>query len=178
MKNKLYFQIGIGVLIVATIGLVSVYFIQQYKKAYMYCYKFVGAKINSFGLKKADVTVSMKIFNPSDLNVKATQQEYKVYVNDKYISTITSNKTIYLNAMNAATVPLNIVFSPLQVLGVTLLNLDNLTTQKDNLVFRIDGVLSIYSGGVSLKNFKFSIEETLAEILAPSTDDFCNKIKY
>ena len=180
-RTKLILQLSIGAVILTAVGFVTAYFIKQYKRAYDYCYKFTNGKIVSAGIQKTIVSVTLKIFNATDINAQISQQNYKIYVNDIHISNITSSERIALNAMNSYPIPLTIEFNPLQILKETLLKLDSILLDKqyqDKIRIVVTGNVTISAGGLSVKNLPINYSSTLTELLAPAEDGYCKNIKF
>ena len=165
--------------IVATIfAAIGIYAYNQYKLLYNYCYAMTGAVIKSFGLNKISITIMVKLKNRSDITIELGDQSYDVFINDYYISTIKYTKPATWYSKSSVTFPLDIEFSPKELLKAGLKNIQEFITDKNKIIIKIDGFVNAKAGVISIKDLKFNYEMSLAELLAPSEEiEACKSFK-
>jgi LEA14-like dessication related protein len=128
--------------------------------------------VNEFALKKAVITVYLKILNKSDIDIKIKSQNYKIKVNDYLVSTMNSVEPVVLKAKDTFELPIKITFNPMEVLKVSILSLDQLVTAKDTMKISIDGKFRGGSGFVVV-GYPIKYEYTLKELLADTGEENC-----
>jgi LEA14-like dessication related protein len=163
--------IGIGLLI---IGGVSIYFLSQYQKIKDFCVKFMksNTKINSLGISKTDITLFFQLLNKSSVKATVDGYEFKIYVNDNYISTAYSKEMIFINPKSFSTVEVNVLFNPLQVLQIGLGNIgDIIANNREKIKIKVDGKLLGVKSVIKVNEIPISYDTNLKELTSDSTED-------
>lgn len=163
--------IGLGLLI---LGGVSFYFLNQYKKLKEFCVKFMksNTKINSLGISKTDITLFFKLLNKSKVEATVDGYEFKIYINDNYVSTAYSLNKITINPESFSTIEVNVLFNPLQVLQIGLGNIgDIIANKRDNFKIRIDGKLIGVKSVIKVNEIPISYDTDLKELTSGSAED-------
>ena len=82
-------KIIIGLLIGAIVGII-VYLLNELNKISKAPLEYAGFKINSASISKVDLTAFFKLNNTGSLDIMISDQEYDVYINDKFVSRISN----------------------------------------------------------------------------------------
>ena len=116
--------------------------------------------------------IILNIKNNSSVNMAVTGYDLRMYVNDKYITTIKSNKAQVFAAGKKEPLNLRLLFNPKEVIK-NVINWNNILAagiDKTKLIIKVDGYFSVNAGGVQVDNYPIAITSTLAEILTPSPE--------
>lgn len=163
--------IGLGLII---IGSVSIYFLSQYKKIKDFCVNFKksNTKINSLGISKTDITLFFELLNKSNVEATVDGYEFKIYVNNNYVSTAYSSNLITVNPKSFSTIEVNVLFNPLQILQIGLGNIgDILANKKENIKIRIEGRLIGVKSVIKVNEIPIVYDTDLKELTSDSEDE-------
>lgn len=115
----------------------------QYKKVMEFTLKFKGFKIRSIGKNLVSFDVFLWYFNPASIEAHLVEQEYKIYINDIYVSRGSNGATNVIKAGATSEIGVNIAFDPgvvLKAIGKTwadiLLN-PGATTLKTEMTLKL-----------------------------------------
>ncbi len=149
---------------------IALYFKRQFGYLSDAITSVVGTKVHNIGISNIRFTLFINIKNKGDISATITKQSYHVYANNSLISVIKTEGKIKLKSHGDTVLPLIIEFNP-QVVAVSALeNLSGILNDKSPLNFLIKGDLSLNAGVISLKNYKFDITMSLAEIKKMSSE--------
>jgi len=155
---------------IALIGLITItgaIFYAQYRRIMDYVIKFKGVKIKTLSGKNVNFDLFLSFTNKSDIKFEISEQEYKVYLNDKFVTKIVNyGKTIIL-PKSTSVLGLNIAFNPSDVLNILGENITALLVTPEKMTLKADIKLK-----VSLYGIKFSIPytytSTIKSLLTPT----------
>lgn len=157
-------NIAIGGILTLIVG-IGIYVYRQYDHLVKAGKKLIGAKVHNLSLSGVNATVYVEIDNKGDLSVDVIGQDYNIYVNDKFVSNVKVKDDIRINSNGKSILPLTINFNPQTVLMAGLVNLTSILSDKSKIIISVKGSLSIKTGVLSVKNFGFNVDMTLAEIV-------------
>jgi LEA14-like dessication related protein len=155
-------------LIVCGLGVISVALAMgylQYRKLMNYTVKLGGVRFKQINANVFNFDLFIKFSNNSDINFVISGQEYKIYLNDKFVTKIenTNDVTILPKATN--TIPVNINFNPTEVLNLLGKNFANILLNPETIKIKVDGKLKVKLYGFS-KAIPFVFEKNLKDLMA------------
>ena len=108
-------------------------------------------ELKSFLIKKASMqSVTMAVVyaynNTMDIDINLVGQEYKIYVDDRFVTTIKSDVPVILKANAVTDIPLDITVDPKDLYGKFKDNLFKALTQKQKLKIRMDSTFRVKLG--------------------------------
>ena len=108
-------------------------------------------ELKSFLIKKASMqSVTMSVVyaynNTMDIDINLVGQEYKIYVDDRYITTIKSDVPVILKANAITDIPLDITVDPKDLYFKFKDNLFKALTQKQKLKIRMESTFRVKLG--------------------------------
>ncbi len=144
-------------------GLLSLYLLSQYQKLKKLCFNLTGHFIKKLTANEAIIELYLQIKNLSDLNVVVDGYDFKVLLNERFITTIQSppeiKQAVAANAYSSIT--LVIAFNPMEALK-NVLRIDlakGMLMDKSQVIFEIKGKVSIDGIGSKAVNIKKSLAE-------------------
>jgi LEA14-like dessication related protein len=151
-----------------TIGLIA-YYKQQVEKALEYCYKIISGSVNEITRKKINVTLYIKLMNNSNFSVIINNYEIDIYINNKYVVKVKSDKKQLLKANGVSTLEVPIIFVPSKIFSQTeILTLIGYGISKqDKFIIQLKGKFTASMQFITVK-MPIDTKFTLAELLAPS----------
>lgn len=123
----------IGVLIA-----VIAYIIIQLAKISKAPFKYAGFKINKISLQRIELTVFLKLVNDGSLSVTVSNQEYDVFLNDKFVSHI-KNNVPYKIKPGTNIMPLDVYINTSDVIKAGWANLSQLLLDKSKVNISLKG---------------------------------------
>lgn len=157
-------KIGIAGVIVG-LSAIGIYLKSQLSKIYNGNWKLAGVKNLNVALDKISFTVMFMLENKGDISVVVSEQNYNVFINGVPVSNINNKTNVKIVAKGFSVIPFDISISIRELLSVGLMNLGDFISNKEKIVIKTKGSLSIKAGIVSLKKYPFELEYTLAQIL-------------
>ena len=142
-------------IVVGVIGLLSIsaaYAYYTYKKIMDYDLGFKGIKVNSITAKLINMNVFLNFTNKANQKIEIVEQDYKVYLNDKFVTTATNKSTNVIDPKSTSVIGVNVSFDPSVVLGVLKASAINILLHPEQQVVKIDMNLKVKIWGI-----KFSI---------------------
>jgi len=170
--NKLLLTSGIAIL-----GLGIAYWLyNQYTLFTKYCYKIKDIKFNAVGMNKTNITIFMLFRNFSSVKATVTELDMAISLNDKLISNVKNNITQTIEANSVSEIRFDIEFSAKELfktnIGDALKMVADLTTNKENIVFKFVGTASIKIGLLNIRKLKINTSLSLKDILADDPNAF------
>lgn len=159
---------ALGLIVVGGVILLAAYAYRQYNLLINASKKIVKATIHKFTFSEIDITVYIELFNKGDFSVDVTGQDYNVYVNDKFVSNITSADAVHIKGNGTTILPLRITFNPQQILSAAILNIGSIMNDKSKVIISVKGKLSASAGLIKLNNLPLDFSMSLAEIMQSS----------
>jgi len=156
-------------LIVGTLGVISVALALgylQYKKLMNYTIKLKGFSLKTLTFKLINFDLFINFTNNSDLKFVISDQEYKVYLNNQFVTKLANKNDVVIGAKSTSIIPINIQFDPSSVLQLLGQNALTILASPNKITLKVDIKLK-----VALYGIKFSIpyvyESTLKELITP-----------
>jgi len=91
----------------------------QYKKVMEYKLKLKGIKVRTIDKSMISFDVFLFFFNPSKIEIHIVEQEYKIYLNENYITRGSNGATNIIKGGETSEIGVNIAFNP-NVIGKTI----------------------------------------------------------
>lgn len=137
------------ILLLATAG-VTVTTAIWLKKQYNLLMKNVYT-LKTFGVKKVSldqiiINVVYDYVNNMDVDVNLASQEYKIYMDDKYIQTIKSDTLVVLKAHSTSQIPLDVTLNPKDLYDKLKGNLIAAVGGKQKVKIRVDSKFKVKLG--------------------------------
>lgn len=159
------FGVGTGIL------LVGVYVKRQLNKIYDAKWSFAGAKVHDTTGGRMKATIFFNVDNKGDISVDISGQDYGIYVNNMYVSSVKSPMNIKIKSNAVTKIPFMIDFAYKDIVQAGFMNLSDLISNKGNIKIKIKGNLNIKAGIINLKKYPFELEQTLAEMMGGKPKD-------
>jgi LEA14-like dessication related protein len=147
-------KIIIGLLIGAIVGII-VYLLNELNKISKAPLEYAGFKINSASISKVDLTAFFKLNNTGSLDIMISDQEYDVYINDKFVSRISNPDKITI-APGENILPNRITFTLADVLKAGIANLSYIISNRDKVNISLKGKRSMKIGFISFNNVEIN----------------------
>jgi LEA14-like dessication related protein len=119
---------------------------KQYAKLMKNTYDLKSFIIKKASLKEVTFGVVYAYVNNTDIDINLQAQEYKIYVDDRYITTIKSDIPVVLKANATSDIPLDITIDPKDMYYKFQNNLVKALTQKQKLKIRMDSKFKVKLG--------------------------------
>lgn len=151
-KKQLFVGIGLAVLSAATLIGYQIYKLKQFTLTPN------GVQFKTVSMKELNFDAYLNFKNESTLQIALAYQKYKVYINNKLITTITTNVPQVILPKAVSVLKANVVLSPNEIikkLGAS--SLLNIVTFKQQML-RIDVV-----AGIKFGNFVIPITKTIED---------------
>lgn len=137
----------------------------QYKKLMEYCISFKGVKIVYLGIDNIIFDLYLNFLNKSAIKINIVSQEYKVYLNDKLVSTVDSDKPQVIEPKAKSVISVNVKFNPRQVL--TAVNVNELLLNREKIRLKVDTKIKVALGFIKI-SIPYVYETTLKELTSGS----------
>lgn len=155
-------KIIIGLLIGAIVGII-VYLLNELNKISKAPLEYAGVKINSASISKVDLTAFFKLNNTGSLDIMISDQEYDVYINDKFVSRISNPDKITI-VPGENILPTRITFTLADVLRAGIANLSYIINNRDKVNISLKGKRSMKVGFISFNNVEINEAFNLGSI--------------
>ena len=102
---------------------------------------FLGVRVRSISLKGVDLAVKIKITNQSKVAIPIKDYNINVYVDDAFITNISSTVPFEIGAFSQKEIEFNAVIDPKSIksLSSVVLNIKNIK----NTVIKVEGTLTV-----------------------------------
>ncbi len=140
-------------LIVGGLGAVSVLLAVaylQYKKIMNYVVKVTSIRVKSITAQLFDFDLFVNLTNKADVSYSILSQEYKVYVNDKFLSQLVNLATIDVPKKGSVDMPINVKIKPDDVLNLLKTSYAELILTPEKVSVKIDIKLKVSFYGIKL----------------------------
>lgn len=129
------------------------------------CVKMVNHRLTGLLSKNAQLSITLRITNKSDIDLLATGEVFDIYINNNFIAKLNQSDRHVLtrNASTDITLTANFDASNLLKQGFAAIAQD-----FNRVNIRIKGKLNIKTSIISVNNLKVDTSMTLAQIIAPS----------
>ena len=164
---------------VAAIGYgIYLFYKRQVALALQYCYKLHGIKIFHVRKDSINFEIGVKIQNRSNVTVTMNGYDLDVYMNEKKIANVKSDKRFIIAQSGISEVAFEVDFDPSKIFDAKYLLtiLAYWLTDQSRIVLRVTGTLNLSMDFIRMKDFKFDYQTTVQEIVnsAPDTNMKCD----
>jgi LEA14-like dessication related protein len=118
----------------------------QYNKLMKNTYELKSFVIKKASLQSVTFSVVYAYNNNTDIDINLVGQEYKIYVDDRYITTIKSDVPVILKANAISDIPLDITIDPKDMLYKFKDNLIKALSQKQKLKIKMESTFRVKLG--------------------------------
>lgn len=152
-----------GLLGVVSFALAAGYL--AYKKLMDYTLGFKSVKVKKVSLKLIEFDVFLNFLNKSNLGFDIIEQEYKVYMNDKFVSKVVNYSTTKILPNATSVIGVNVKFDPRVILKVIGKDFKELVLSPDKYVIKTDMKLKVNFYGFKV-NIPYVYEDTLKNFIS------------
>jgi LEA14-like dessication related protein len=166
MEKSTIQRIGIGAVMIGVFGYTLNYLLKQVRKLVNTEFEFSGTRINSISFEKISITLWWKVVNKSDISFTVSNQDFDIYLNDKFIKKVGYTSPVEVKANSTTYIPTYIVFEPKELKNIGLANAI-LFTNKENwkdLNLLCKGNFTVKTSIFEVKKFPFEFEDTIWNI--------------
>lgn len=146
--------------LVGLVAIAGTFFYIQYRRLMDYTIKPKSARITKLSLNKISLDVFLDFINKSTLNFEIIEQEYDVYLNNKFVSKVVNYASNKIKAKSTSVIGVNVSFDPSKVLKIIGKNIGDILLNPESVIIKVDMRLK-----VSLYGIKISIPYTLEDNL-------------
>lgn len=160
-------KIIIGSVVTASVaGLVflGLWLKKQYDKLQKNVTGFKSFRIVNLTPKQFAFEMVMTYFNNMDADVVLVDQEYDVFLNDVYATTLTNRQKTVLKSGKTSDIPLTIAFDPTNLLKSQVVNAASLLTDFKQMRVRIDMRVKVKLGILAIP-ISYSYEDSMKRML-------------
>jgi LEA14-like dessication related protein len=133
LQKKHYVALAIG-LVTFTGALAYL----QYKRIMNYDWKFKKVKVKTLNQKLVSFDVFLLFTNKSDLRLDIKEQEYKIYINDIYVSRASNGISNIIKAKTTSEIGVNVAFDPMVVAGLLKTNYLSMLANPSAIILKVD----------------------------------------
>jgi LEA14-like dessication related protein len=119
---------------------------KQYGKLMKNTYELKSFVVKKASLQSVTFSVVYAYNNTTDIDINLVSQEYKIYVDDRYITTIKSDIPVVLKANAISDIPLDITVDPRDMFYKFKDNLLKALSQKQKLKIKMDSTFRVKLG--------------------------------
>ena len=139
----------------------------QYKKLMNYTLKFRSIKVRKIQFPNLDFDVFLDFTNNSNLKIEIQSQEYKIYLNNVFISNVSNSATNTINPVSTSTIGVNIKIDLAKAYKALGLDAIKVATTALNSKLKVDIKLKVKMFGFTF-NIPYIYEAILNELITPS----------
>ena len=132
--------------VVGLTGATAIWLKKQYNKLMKNTYELKSFLIKKASLQSVTFSVVYAYTNNTDIDINLVGQEYKIYIDNRFITTIKSDVSVVLKANSVSDIPLNITVDPKDMYYKFKNNLLKALTQKQNLKIKMDSTFRVKLG--------------------------------
>lgn len=123
---------------IALVTLTGAFIYMQYKKLMEYTLGFKSMKVKKVSLNEVVLDVFLMFNNPSKLKFDITEQEYKVFINNQFVSDAVNYSTNAIEPKSSSVLGVNIKFNPSTVLKVLKMNWADILLSPEQSKIKIE----------------------------------------
>jgi LEA14-like dessication related protein len=158
--NKWALWSVIGVAVAGT----AIYVTKQVKKMMDYTITFKSVKVNKFSLETLDFNAYLDYKNNSDIDIRLAEQEYDIYVNNVFITTLKNYKENVLKANSVSELGFNINLNLPELDKKLKVNYFKMVAEPKSVLIRVEMKWKVRFGLFKIP-IKYSWNTNLKEIL-------------
>jgi LEA14-like dessication related protein len=167
--GKTVVRVGLLAGFAMLVGGLYVFYKQQMYYAMQYCYKIHKFFPKTFTKDLLEFDMIIKVLNRSSFMVIAKHYKLDVYLDNTFLTSISSDKENVIQPNNVSQLLVNIKVTPSQMFkSINLANLiKNYLTDKSKIKVKVSGYIGIKANFVNIKNMPINYESNLAELMTP-----------
>lgn len=123
---------------IALVTITGAFIYMQYKKLMEYTLGFKSMKVKKVSLNEVVLDVFLMFNNPSKLKFDITEQEYKVFINNQFVSDAVNYSTNAIEPKSSSVLGVNIKFNPSTVLKVLKMNWADILLSPEQSKIKIE----------------------------------------
>lgn len=177
---KKIYLIG-GIIVLATTIIGGYFWIKRQADLLLdFCYTISSFRFSSINTNGISFSLILNIVNQSDIDINIKGYNFNVYLNDiKLANIISSQSQIWAKrSTSPIAVNINVKWNDLSInIGKITELVRYYITNKSKLLLKIDGKLSAEAFKISIKDYPFDMQFTIAELLSPNTEPSTCKIQ-
>ena len=158
--NKWALWSVVGVAVAGT----AIYVTKQVKKMMDYTITFKSVKVNKFSLETLDFNAYLDYKNNSDIDIRLAEQEYDIYVNNVFITTLKNYKENVLKANSVSELGFNINLNLPELDKKLKVNYFKMVAEPKSVLIRVEMKWKVRFGLFKIP-IKYSWNTNLKEIL-------------
>ena len=146
---------------------VYLFYKRQFALALQYCYKISNVKFIKVSKDNITLEIFIKIQNKSDFTVELKGYNFFIFLNEKKIANVVSDKSEMLAAKAISTLSFMVTCDPAQIFDKDyLVNLISYAiADKKKIVLQVNGTMDVKMNFINLKKVNFNYKTTAYEIL-------------
>lgn len=152
----------IGVAAAIVVG-ASAFFYIQYRKLMNYTIKPKSVKITKLSANKIAMNVYLNFVNKSTLAFDIIEQEYKVYMNKRFVSDVVNYSKNHIKAKSTSLIGVNVQFDPSRVIKLLGSNALDILLNPEKVIIRVDMKLKVSLYGIKI-SIPYTMEDTLKNL--------------
>ena len=149
--------------IIGTITIAGALAYLQYKKLMNYVIKVKSAVVKTITANLLDLDLILDFENKSNISFEIKNQEYEIYIDNKFISKIKNIKPVFVQAKSQSDIFVNIKANPTKVGSKFKLEDLNKLLDFQNIKIKVIGKLKVKLYGFPV-NIPFNFETTIKEL--------------
>ena len=142
---------------------VAIFAAIQYNRLMDYVIKPKSARVTKLTLNNTIIDVFILFTNNSSLKFDIIEQEFYVYLNDKFVTKGINYAKNKISANSTSTIGLNVQFNPSSVLKLLGKSLSDIILNQDKVKIKISVKLKVIMYGIKISIPPFVVEKTLKE---------------
>jgi len=153
-------------LIAGAIGLVTIsgaLLYLQYKKLMNYKITLNSAKIKKLSLDRIVIDLYLNFINYSTLKVEIVAQEYKVYLNNKFVADLKNYTKNTIEPKSTSVIGLNVDFNPKNIISALGKNALDVLANPESVILKVDAKLKVKFYGFEI-SIPYLFEDNLKNL--------------
>lgn len=139
----------------------------QYKKLMDYTLGLKGVKVLKVSANKVVLDLFLNFTNKSTLAFDIIEQEYKVYLNNNFVTKMSNAKTNHIDPKTTSVIGVNVVFDPTSVFKVLGKSYADILLKPETVKVKIDMKLKVKLYGFTV-SIPYVYEDTLKAMMQPT----------
>ena len=139
----------------------------QYKKIMNYTLGYKGIKLRSIGKDLVSFDVFLAYTNKADVDITLIEQEYKIYLNDNYVSRASNGSSNFIKANSTSVIGVNVAFDPKIVFKAINKTYAEVLLDPSKTIIKAEIKLKVKVFGIKV-NIPYTYISTLKELFTPT----------
>ncbi len=148
--------------VTTTFALAYIYLQIRKLKSTPICFK--GLKVKKISASDINFDVFLNISNSSDAKIEIVDQNYNIYLNDKFVSNVSNHAINIILPNSNSLVGVNVSFNPTSVLALLKQNYLAILTHPDTVKLKIDIKLKVKFFGFKIA-IPIVVEKSIKDLI-------------